>query len=384
MKNKKTIRGIRDLQKLKDLKHTRILLRADFNVPIKNGKIVDPFRIDKTMKTIMALQKTGASLVIVSHLGKGGKETLLPVFNYLKKKKLPISFYPGKIDTKAVKATEGLLPKEILLIENLRKNPGEVKNDPKFIKTLSELGDIYVNDAFSVSHRAHASIVGVAKKMPSFAGFQLLEEVEKLSLVLSPKHPFVFILGGNKFSTKLPLLSKFTKSADTIFVGGALLNDVLYAVGFEVGKSLKEGDPKLEKNLKALYENPRFLSADDLIVERKGQGMNVSVEAVGKNDFIYDVGAETIDALIEKVKKAKCVLWNGPLGKYTAGYDKTSKKLLKALASSKAQVIIGGGDTVALVSKMKLEDKFTFVSTGGGATLDFLAKGTLPGIEVLR
>jgi phosphoglycerate kinase len=377
------MKKITELKKLKNLKHTRILLRADFNVPIKNGKIIDTFRIDKTIKTIEALQKTGASVVIISHIGKDASASLKPVFQYLKtKKKLPISFYDGVIDEKAVQKTTELEPQQILLIENIRKNKGEMENDVQFVKILSELGDMYVNDAFSVCHRPHASVVGVPKKLPSYAGFQLIEEIDKLSLVSKPKHPFVFILGGNKFSTKLPLLKKFTKTADTVFVGGALLNDVLDAVGFEIGKSLKEDDPKQEKNLKALYANPRFLIPDDVLVERDGKNKNVLVQDVLKGDYIFDVGSQTTDALIEKVKTAKCVLWNGPFGK--SGHDQASKKLLKTLAQSKAQVIIGGGDTVAIVSKMKLEHSFTFVSTGGGATLDFLAKGTLPGIKALK
>ncbi len=367
-----------------DLKNKRILLRVDFNVPIKNNKVVDTYRIDKTEKTINYLLKKGAEITIVSHLGDDGRESLLPVYEYLEKKGMDISFFIGPITVKTVAIIHSERTTKVVLVENIRQNPGEKKNDAKFAKTLSTLGDIYVNDAFAVSHREHASIVGVTKYLKGYAGFQLADEVAHLSKVFNPKHPFVFILGGNKFSTKLPLLKKFTKHADTIFLGGALLNDVLLSVGFPVGASLVEGNKKNTDELKKLYINKKFITPDDVVVERDGKSVNIGVNDVQKKDAIYDVGTETLKTLLEKISSAKAVLWNGPLGKYTTGYDKASKKLLKVLADSKKEVILGGGDTVALVSKMKLEDKFTFVSTGGGATLDFLAKGTLPGIKALR
>ncbi len=374
---------MKKITELKDIKNKRVLVRADFNVPIKKNKIVDTYRIDKTLKTINYLVKKGAIVTIVSHLGDE-HESLLLVYEYLEKQGLDISFFIGPITDKTVSIINTERQTKIVLVENIRKNKGEKKNDPKFAKTLSGLGDIYVNDAFSVSHREHASIIGVTKYLKGYAGFQLIDEVLHLSKVFNPKHPFVFILGGNKFSTKLPLLKKFTKHSDTIFLGGALLNDVLLSVGFPVGASLVEGNKKNMEELKKLYTNKKFIIPDDVVVDRAGKSLNVGVNAVEKKDMIYDVGAETLKELLARVATAKAVLWNGPLGKYTEGYDKGSKKLLKVLADSKKEVILGGGDTIALVSKMKLEDKFTFVSTGGGATLDFLAKGTLPGIKVLR
>jgi phosphoglycerate kinase len=379
---------MKTIQDIKDIKGKTVLLRADFNVPIKNGKIVDPFRIDKTFKTIDALLKKGALLTIVSHLGDDGKESLLPIYTYLKKKKYNISFFAGPINEKTVSIINSERDTDIVLVENLRLNKGEKTNNPLFAKTLSKLGDVYVNDAFSVCHREHASVVGVLKYMKGYAGFQLLDEIKHLSLVFKSTHPFVFILGGNKFSTKLPLLSKFSKKADTLFLGGALLNDVLYAGGFQIGKSLAEKNKKLEKDLQALYTNKKCIIPDDVVVERNGKSIDIPLTEISKTDAIYDVGKQTLTELTTKIKSAKMVLWNGPLGKYTVGYDKASKKLLKALAQlktqSKAKVIIGGGDTVALVNKMKLEQSFTFVSTGGGATLDFLAQGTLPGIKALK
>ncbi len=378
---------MKTIQDIKDLKGKTVLLRADFNVPMNNGKITDSFRIDKTLKTIDFALKSGGLLTIVSHLGSDGKETLLPVYEYLKKKKYDISFFAGPINEKTVAIINSERDTKIVLVENLRVNKGEKKNDTTFAKTLSKLGDIYVNDAFSVSHREHASVVGVPKHLKSYAGFQLVDEIQNLSLVSVPVHPFMFILGGNKFSTKLPLLSKFTKKADSFFLGGALLNDMLYAGGFQIGKSLAEKDPKMEKELQKLYTNKKCITPDDVVVERNGKSKNVLIHEVAKTDSIYDAGHDAMKNIILSVENSKLVLWNGPLGKSSKGYDLASRKLLKVLAkaceSKKTKVIIGGGDSIALVSKMKLHDAFSFVSTGGGAMLDFLTKGTLPGIKAL-
>ncbi len=376
------------IQDIKDIKGKTVLLRADFNVPIQNNKIVDTFRIDKTLKTIDFVLKQGGLLTIVSHLGDDGKMTLLPVYEYLKKKKYDISFFAGPVTEKTVAIITSERDTQIVLVENLRLNKGEKTNDVGFAKTLAKLGGVYINDAFSVSHREHASVVGVPKHLKSYAGFQLVDEIKNLSAVSIPSHPFVFILGGNKFSTKLPLVSKLSKKADSFFLGGALQNDVLYAGGFQIGKSLAEKDPKMEKELQKLYTNKKYIIPDDVVVDRNGESVNTPISDVLKNDLIYDIGAETAKNIAIKIKEAKFVLWNGPLGKDLPAYEKGSRKLLKILAQSvatkKTKVIIGGGDTIALVSKMKLQNAFTFISTGGGATLDFLSKGTLPGIKALR
>lgn len=373
------------IQKAKITKGTAVLLRADFNVPIKNNKIVDSFRIDTTIKTINHIIKKGGVLTIVSHLGDDGTQSLLPVYLYLKKKyNLDISFFQGPLNKTTVNIIKRERTTQVVLVENIRMNTGEKKNTPAFGALLASLGEIYINDAFSVSHRPHASIVGVPKYISGFAGFQLQSEVEKLSKVFNPKHPFLFILGGNKFSTKIDLLKKFEKKADAFFLGGALLNDMLLAVGFPVGVSLVEGNKKNTEMLQKLYANKKCITPQDVVVARGKETVTVDINDVLAKDAIYDVGKETTKELLDMVKTAKTVLWNGPLGKYDIGYDKASKTLLKALSASKKQVIIGGGDTVALVHKMKLENAFTHVSTGGGATLDFLSQGTLPGILALK
>jgi phosphoglycerate kinase len=351
---------MRSIKNLKNIKGKRALVRVDFNVPIKNGKVEDDFRIKKALPTIKFLQKKGAKVILISHLGKDGSASMQPVADCLRK----------------------YIKKNVTLLENIRKYPGEGKNDPKFAKELAKLGDFYVNDAFSVSHRKHASIVGVPKYLPSYAGFQLEEEIENLSKVFKkPKHPFLFILGGAKFSTKMPLLKKYLKIADQIFIGGALLNDFLKAQGYEVGKSLVDkgsyGVEKIVKNKKLII--PEFVA----VKNSSRKLVQKSVQDLSKDDSILDVGNRSAELLAPVIKKSKLILWNGPLGKYEAGGGGASKKVLKMVAASKAESIIGGGDIVSIVSEMKMEKKLSFVSTGGGATLDFLANGTLPGIKAL-
>jgi phosphoglycerate kinase len=224
--------------------------------------------------------------------------------------------------------------------------------------------------------------VGVPKILPSYAGFQLEEEIKNLSVPFkNPKHPFLFILGGAKFSTKMPLIQKYLKLADYVFVGGALANDFLKASGLEVGKSLVDGD---NYGIEKILKNKKLILPADVVVESGGKLINKKVEDVKPDEIILDIGEESVKFLSSYIKKSKLVLWNGPLGKYEASGGKATREVLKALAKSKAISIIGGGDTVALITEMKLGNKFTFVSTGGGATLDFLAKGTLPGIKALR
>ncbi len=339
---------MRSLKQIKNIKGKTVLLRVDFNVPIKNGKVLDDFRIRAALPTINFLLKKGAKLILITHLGKDGKESLSPVTKRF--------FAISKIDKSKVS-----------FFDNVRKFPGEIKNDLSFAKKLANMGDIYVNDAFSVSHRAHASIVLLPKLLPSYAGFQLEEEVKNLSHAFkNPKHPFLFILGGAKFSTKMPLIKKYLKLADNVFIGGALANDFLKAKGYDVGKSLVDNT---NYGIAKILNNKKLILPTDFVI---------------KNKAIIDIGGKSVKNLATLVKKSKLILWNGPLGKYEDGGAEATKKILKIVASSKAESIVGGGDTVALISKMKMEKKFSFVSTGGGATLDFLANGTLPGIKALN
>jgi phosphoglycerate kinase len=354
---------MRSIKQIKNVKGKTVLLRVDFNVPVKNGKVEDDFRIVKALPTIRFLQKRGAKIILITHLGKNGTASLKPVIKCF--------FTISKI-----------AKNRVTFFDNIRKFPGEMKNDPAFAKKLSTLGDIYVNDAFSVSHREHASIVSLPKYIPSFAGFQFEEEVKNLSHAFrKTKHPFLFILGGAKFSTKIPLIKKYLKLADYVFIGGALLDDFLKAKGYEIGQSLVSDT---NYGIGKLLKNKKLILPADVVVESGKKLINKKANEVKKNEIILDIGEKAVKNLAQFIKKSKLILWNGPLGKYEDRGAKATKKILKLVANSKSESIIGGGDTVTLISKMKMEKKFSFVSTGGGATLDFLANGTLPGIKALK
>ena len=373
---------------------TRVLLRADFNVAIQNGKVVDDFRIRKTIPTLEFLKKNGAKVVIVSHLdevaGSKDKPTLQPVVEVLNTLGFPCAF-AETIESAEKMSLEkgGLGGASFILLENIRNYPGETTNDPAFASQLATLGDIYINDAFSVSHRKHASIVGVPKLLPHFAGYQLALEVENLSKAFDPSHPFFFILGGAKFDTKLPLVEKFLDKADDIFIGGALSNDLFKAKGLDVGQSTVSSTVV---NYSELISNKKIvLPIDVMVFDGSGQKV-IDPSKVSGDEKVMDAGPGTLALLKEKVNTAKFILWNGPLGNYENGYKEPTHEVARMIASATqkgAQSIVGGGDTLAAIAELKqtggesLEDSFTFVSTGGGAMLDFLAKGTLPGIAAL-
>lgn len=372
---------MKTLRQIGSVKNKTILVRSDLNVPIEDGKVRDSFRIEKALNSISFLLKKGAKVIVVSHIGEGKNDTLLPVFFHLKKKKVPCIFLDSYNKDAIEKALGSLKKGQFLLLENLRHNAGEKDNDQNFAKLLASFADAYVNDAFSVSHREHASIVSVPKYLPSYAGLQMTEEIKNLSLALVPPHPFVFVLGGAKISTKLPLITRYLKSADEVFVGGAILNNILRDKKLPIGESLVDDT----ETPRSILNSPKILPVLDVVTENaKGVSRTVMPLEVGDDEKIVDIGPETIASFKPIFSKAKLIVWNGPLGNYEKGYDKGTIQLLKLLASLKAKTILGGGDTVALVSKLKLEKKFTFVSTGGGATLDFLSQGTLPGIKALK
>lgn len=342
---------MRSIRQIKNLKRKTVLLRVDFNVPIKNGKVEDDFRIRSAIPTIKLLLKKGAKIILITHLGEDGTANLDPVIKRF--------FAISKINKN-----------KVTFFDNIRKFPGEKKNDVVFAKELAKMGDIYVNDAFSVSHRKHASIVTLPKYLPSFAGLQLEQEVKNLSHALNKiRHPFLFILGGAKFSTKMPLIKKYLKLADYVFVGGALAHNFLKAKGYKVGKSLVDDN---NYNILNVLYNPKLILPIDFVI---------------KNEAIVDIGKESVKNLEMLIKKSKLILFNGPLGKYEDGGAGATKKVLELVLKSKSKVIIGGGDIVSILSKIKSKSykpkANLFISTGGGATLEFLANGTLPGIKAL-
>ena len=379
------------MKTLKDIEYlsgVKVLVRVDFNVPIKNGVVAEDFRVRAALPTIEYLIGKGAKVILMSHLeaADGANPSLAPVADALKKLGKEVMFIKDFNRAHDV-INDQLKGGACALLENLRFFDGEKKNDPKFAKELASLGDLYVNDAFSVCHREHASVIGVPKYLPSYAGLQLEKEVANLSRAFHPTHPFLFILGGAKFDTKLPLLEKFIEIADSIFVGGALANDLLKAKGYAVGKSVvsKEDDLRFKiYDLRKLAQNPKIILPLDIVNEQKQVKL---VNAIGAGDKNMDMGPATVDALKSIVTSAKFILWNGPLGLYENGFKDATIELAKMISEATengAESIVGGGDTLAAIAELGVQENFSFISTGGGAMLDFLAMGTLPGIESLK
>ena len=372
------------MKTLKDIEYlqgVKVLVRTDFNVPIKNGVVVEDFRIKSALATIDYLVRKGAKVILMSHLESidGTNPSLEPVADQLRKLGQEVLFvkdYNKALDVINDKLNNG----GCMLLENLRFFDGEKKNDTKFAKELASLGDIYVNDAFSVSHREHASVVGVPKLLPSYAGLQLEKEIVALSRAFEPSHPFLFILGGAKFDTKLPLLSKFLNIADSIFVGGALANDLLKAKGLEIGKSSVSNG---SVDISMFLTSPKVILPKDILNEQKKP---IRVDQISINDKNVDMGPESLRSLEEVISGAKFILWNGPLGVYEDGYKDGTIQLAKLVSEATvrgAETIVGGGDTLAAIAELGAGEKISFISTGGGAMLDFLAKGSLPGIDAL-
>lgn len=372
------------MKTLKDIKYlegVKVLLRVDFNEPLVGGKVANAYRIKSALPTIDFLRVKGARVILVSHLesANGDNSSLQPIADYLNEQGRNVTFIK---DLKQAHETIEHIPNgSLILLENLRHFEGETANNRKFAKELASLADIYVNEAFSVSHREHASIVGVPEFLHSFAGMQFEKEVVNLSRAFHPSHPFLFMLGGAKFETKLPLLQKFLEIADSVFVAGALANDIFKVRGYEVGTSLVS---KTGVDLKALSGNPKLLVPVDVMTQNNEAK---PADALAATDKIMDSGPETVKMIASKIAEAKFILWNGPLGLYEDGYKGPTLELAKLLSAATergAETIVGGGDTLAAIDTLGLLAKFTFISTGGGAMLDFLAKETLPGIEALN
>lgn len=373
---------MKDLQffkkiKSKDLVGKRVIVRADFNVPMSAGKVTDGFRLESALPTLRYLSGQRAKVMVISHMGDK-KASLLPVVRELEKH-LVVGFAKNLSQAEAM--MKNLKEGGIFVLENLRNFPGEEKNDKKFAEKLAGLGDIYINDAFSASHRNHASIVGLPKLLPSFAGLLFESEWKNLSKILSPQKPLAVILGGAKFSTKLPLLKKFLQKADFVFVGGALAHNFYREMGFETGRSLVD---KSVTGLKPFLKSDKLnLPTDVVVLSPMGRNTKRPGE-LKKNENILDLGPESVATIAEGVKKAKTILWNGPLGNFEKGFSSGTVEVAKVIARAKGASIVGGGDTVATIREAKLSDKFSFVSTAGGAMIEFLTKGDLVGIKALR
>jgi len=372
--------SFKTLQDIGDVKGKRVLVRSELNTPIENGKVSDNYRVEKAAPTLQWLSKKGARVIVVAHLGRNPEDSLEPVLEELQKVLPEVKFVADVVGSDAKKAVAALKDGEVLLLENVRSNEGEKKNDPAFAKALAELADVYVDDAFGAAHRSHASIVGVPQYLPGFAGLLLEKEIQELSQGLTPKTPSLFILGGAKFETKEPLLEAILDRYDTIFIGGALANDFLKSEGFEVGTSLVSDGTK---GITALMDSGKILLPVDVVVEREGEVHVRRVDSIQEGDKIVDVGPETVTELGMKIAHAECILWNGPLGYFEGGYIKSTEEVAQLVADVSGYSIIGGGDTVAAIRELDLGEHVNFVSTGGGAMLDYLVDGELPGVTAL-
>lgn len=361
-------------------KGVKVLLRADLNVPIKNGLILEPFRIESVLPTIRQITEKGAILVLISHIESEDNNSLEPVFNYIKKEIKETVFVKNYRNVQKIinEAKDG----SVIMLENLRINQGEKKNDLKFAKELSSLGDLFIFDAFSVAHREHASVVGLPKYLPSYVGPLMKKEIDELSKVFISQKPLTVIIGGAKFDTKIPLIEKFLEISENIIVVGALAHDLFRAQGLNIGKSKYS---ETEISLQKYINNKKIILPIDAIVTSSSGDKIKNIDNIKDDECIVDAGPQTIANIKNIIQSSKTILWNGPLGFYENGYDNGTKEIALAIISnSSIHSIIGGGDTVAVISKLSITDKFSFVSTGGGAMLDFLAKGTLPAIEALN
>ena len=385
-----------------EVKGKRVLVRADLNVPVENGVVTDATRIDRVAPSITELADKGAKVILLSHFGRpkgrDEKNSLKPVVAELAHViKRPVKFADDCIGETAEQAVAELRPGNILCLENTRFYPGEENNDPEFAKALAKLGDIYVNDAFSVSHRAHASTEGIAHLLPAYAGRTLQTELDALVKALEhPDRPLTAIVGGAKVSTKLDLLGNLLRKVDVLIIGGAMANTFLLAQGKKVGKSLFEKDlvEIAKKILDEARANKRqiVLPVDAVVAEKYEAHVPsrvVDVDHVGDNDMILDIGPRSIEYAISELARSKTLVWNGPFGTFEIepfdnGTDEVAEAAAELTQAGKLVSVAGGGDTVAALNAAGVAGRLTYVSTAGGAFLEWLEGKALPGVEILR
>jgi phosphoglycerate kinase len=383
-----------------DVAGKRVLVRVDFNVPLdeKTGAITDDSRIRASLPTIKYLIERGARVILASHLGRPDGNVVDALRMTVVAQRLSqilgqsVGVTKDCIGAETEKSVENLKNRDILLLENLRFHSAEEMDSPEFAQALARLADAYVNDAFGTSHRNHASIVGVTKYLPSVAGLLLEKELATLGGILeNPAHPFCALLGGAKISDKVAMLENIMRKVDCLLVGGGMAATFLKAKSYEIGRSLFEADriktaatlmAKAEKNGIHLLLPVDVVVTEEINAEAKGRV--VPIDRISPKLRIADIGPQTIKNFREKLRRAKTVFWNGPMGVYeVAQFAEGTRAMAKLLASLKATTIVGGGSTAEIVTDLRLDDKMTFVSTGGGASMTFLSGQKLPGVEAL-
>lgn len=386
--NKKTVRDL-------DLKGKRVLMRVDFNVPMKDGVVSDDKRLRASLPTIEYVLQQGASLVLMSHLGrpKGGPHpefSLKPAGEALSKLLgKPVRMAPDCVGPPVEALARSLAPGEVLMLENVRFHKEEEKNDPAFAKQLAALGDVYVNDAFGSAHRAHASTEGVARHLPAVSGFLMEQELEHLGKATqNPPHPYVAILGGAKVSDKIAVIDNLLTKCDRLVIGGGMANTFLAAKGYDMADSLVEKDSVATAKLILDKAGERILLPVDAVIgdkfEESAQCQTVKVDKVPAGWRVMDIGPETLERFKQAIAGAKLVVWNGPMGVFEfPRFAEGTFALARALAESGATTVIGGGDSASAVKKAGVAKQMTHVSTGGGASLEFLEGKELPGVAAL-
>lgn len=386
-----------------DLSGKRVLVRVDFNLPMEDGKVTDDTRIQAALPTINDITKAGGKAILIAHMGrpKGKRDEtqslkqIIPAVEAVIGK--PVSFASDCIGPEAEKAVAAMKNGDVLLLENLRFHAGEEKDDPEFTKELAKLGDIFVNDAFSVAHRAAASVVGLAKVLPSYAGRSMQQELEALAAALgNPQRPVAAVVGGAKVSTKIELLGNLVGKVDTLIIGGGMANTFLAANGKAVGKSLCERDYlETAKDIqeKAKAAGCRIVLPSDAVVAKEfkanAEHRTVKADMVGQDEMILDAGPQSVEDVSKLLEAAKTLVWNGPFGAFElepfdAATVAVAQKAAALTKSGKLLSVAGGGDTVAALNHAHAADEFSYISTAGGAFLEWLEGKPLPGVEALK
>jgi phosphoglycerate kinase len=385
-----------------DVKGKRVLVRVDLNVPMENGRVTDATRIERVLPTIQEIADKGGKVILLAHFGRpkgrDPKESLKPVAeavsSHLGK---PVAFADDCIGDAASQAVNALKDGDVLLLENTRFHAGEEKNDPAFVQELAKLGDIYVNDAFSAAHRAHASTEGLARALPSYAGRTMQAELDALTKGLeAPKRPVVAIVGGAKVSTKIDLLENLVGKVDALVIGGGMANTFLHAMGLGIGKSLAEKD--LAETAMRIFARARetncaiILPVDGVCAyefKAGAQNHTYGIDAIPEDQMILDVGSQSVERVNSAINDAATLVWNGPLGAFEiAPFDQgtvaAARHAAERTKAGKLVSVAGGGDTVAALNHAGVTETFSYVSTAGGAFLEWLEGKSLPGVEALK